>query len=94
MSNFFGQRFIYKKMRVIYDEFCEIDNVTNKSTRVIEKINTIKEIKAKKITNLMNGKTYHRDNFSELTDSLLNHHQLENYSVKINDFDTIKINQN
>ena len=94
MSNFFGQRFIYKKMRVIYDEFCEIDNITNKSTRVIEKINTIKEIKAKKITSLMNGKTYHRDNFSELTDSLLNHRQLENYSVKINDFDTIKINQN
>ena len=94
ISNFFIQLFIYKKMNHVYLSFCDINTINNKSTIVINKIDSIKEVKNNKLNNLINGKIYHRNNFYELSNCLLNQSQTENYKIKINDYFTSKINQN
>ena len=94
ISNFFIQRFVYKKMNNIYQSFCDINTINNKSTLIIDKIDSIKEIKNNKLNNLINGKIYHRNSFYELSNSILNQNLIENYKVKINDYFTNRINQN
>ena len=93
-SNFFSQRFIYKKMHYIYEQFCDVNNINNTSNNLLNKIDNIQEIDHNKTKNLVNGKLYHRNSFYEFTNCLLNRINLENYKIKLNGLDTQNISQN
>lgn len=94
ISSFFSQQFVFKKMNYIYQQFCDVNNINNKSTNLINKIDNIQEINNNKTKNLVNGKPYHRNNFYEFTNCLLNRLELQNYKVKLNGLDTLNISQN
>jgi hypothetical protein len=77
----------------IFVEFYEVDNVSNESKLIIDKIVSIKQINKTSTTELVNGKVYKRNSFLPFTNQLLNRSQVNNSVIKINDTDTNKINQ-
>ena len=47
IAHFFSQRLVYKKMYNIFSEFCEVDNIVNKSKIVAQSSMIVLHILAK-----------------------------------------------
>ena len=93
IAHFFSQRLVYKKMYNIFSEFCEVDNIVNKSKIVIDNIFSIKQINKGNTTEFTNGKSCKRDSILPFTNQLLNRCQIDKSVIKINDIDSNKISQ-
>ena len=93
IAHFFSQRLVYKKMYNIFSEFCEVDNIVNKSKIVIDNIFSIKQINKGNTTEFTNGKPCKRNSILPFTNQLLNRYQIDKSVIKINDIDSNKISQ-